>query len=279
MLLTVFTNTDNNSGFTVVDITDPFSPAYCFWGWDGDYGFPSGYPIDPENYALRYYVDPEDQRPFEDLDQEVQDAIRALQDESFIDSKYALDEAWSNAVAELAGYEADEEEPSQDAQEFIKDLQTVIQEGSTKAARKMADTLSPTPGVLDGLRITLHQESLPEHCNPIIVEYFLISQDLSRRKELDLSWKQLSPAQVVQVVQAVLHHDSYQITSLNLSGNSDVTVETLSEIFKLPKASEIKRLFLFGCPKVKDINGKDMPGRIGAGEGTEVFNSYLSYQY
>ncbi|KAG9040723.1 hypothetical protein FS837_000270 [Tulasnella sp. UAMH 9824] len=250
---------DNNSGFTVIDVTDPISPAYCFCGWDEDYGFTAGAPIDPEDYALRYYVEPEDEWQFEDLDQEVQDAIRALQDQDFIDSESILDEAWRNSVAELMGHEKNEEPPSPPAREFIKDLRVVVK-GPGRAWE------------------WLHRWDLPEHCNPVIVEYFLISQDLSGGKELDLSWMRLSPAQILQVVQAVLQHDSYQITSLDISGNSEITVENLSEIFKLPKASEITRLFLFGCPKVEDINRKDLASRIGAGAGTEVFNSHLSYQ-
>ncbi|KAG8911427.1 hypothetical protein FRC00_006520, partial [Tulasnella sp. 408] len=80
---------------------------------------------------------------------------------------------------------------------------------------------------------------------------------------------------VLKIVRAVLQDDSLKILSLNISGNSDVTEGTLSDIFKLPKAGEIKRLYLFGCPKVEDVRRSDMPGRIGMEEGAEVFNSYF----
>ncbi|KAG8911438.1 hypothetical protein FRC00_006490, partial [Tulasnella sp. 408] len=80
---------------------------------------------------------------------------------------------------------------------------------------------------------------------------------------------------VLKIVRAVLQDDSFKILSLNISGNSDVTEGTLSDIFKLPKADEIKRLYLFGCPKVEDVRRADMPGRIGMENGAEVFNSYF----
>ncbi|KAG8897993.1 hypothetical protein FRC00_003569 [Tulasnella sp. 408] len=262
---------DNNSGFTVIDVTDSFSPAYCFWGRNEDYGFPAGHPIDPEGYATRYYTD--EKLEFEDLKKEEQDAILALQGERFIGSRRTLNEAWDNRTRTLD--EMDDDALSQDAKEFTEALRTVIKAGSTGNAQQMADALSSTAGVVEGLRRTLHRERLPKCCDPAIVKGFLIAQDLSNSSELDLSWMQLSPAQVLKVVRAVLQDDSFKICSLDISGNSDVTEGTLSNIFKLPKAGEIKRLYLFGCPKVEDVRRVDMPGRIGMEEGAEVFNSYF----
>ncbi|KAG9040725.1 hypothetical protein FS837_000272 [Tulasnella sp. UAMH 9824] len=235
---------DNNSGYTVIDATDSFSPAYCFWGWDGDYGFRAGDPIDPEGYALRYYNSPP-WEPFEYLKKEVQDAILDIQSEPFISSRRTLDEAWENWSPTLE--EMNVEAPSQDAREFIKALESVIESGSSENAQQMADALSSTPGVVEGLRRTLRQKRLPKCCDPIIVKAFIISQDLSNSNELDLSWMQLSAAQVLKVVRAVLQDESFKISSLDISGYSDVTEGTLSDIFRLPKAGEIKRLYLFGC--------------------------------
>ncbi|KAG8922228.1 hypothetical protein FRC01_014303 [Tulasnella sp. 417] len=262
---------DNNSGYTVLDVTDPFSPAYCFWGWDGDYGFRPGYPIEPEDYALRYNTGAV--LPFEYLNQDVQDAIIALEDEDFIGSRHLLDEAWSNWSPPLS--EMDEEEASRDAKEFIRALQAVAKSGSTEEAQQMADSLLPTSGVVEGLRRTLRSERLRKRCDPVIIKGFLIAQGLSNSDELDLSWMQLSPAQVLKVVRAVLQDDSFKISSLDISGNSDITVCTLSEVFKLREASEIKRLYLFGCSMVEDVRRADMARRIGMDEGGKVFNSYF----
>ncbi|KAG9042318.1 hypothetical protein FS837_011029, partial [Tulasnella sp. UAMH 9824] len=245
---------DNNSGYIVIDVTDPSSPAYSFWGRDGDYGFLPGFPIDPEGYATRYY-------------KKVQDAILALHGERFIGSRQTLDEAWDNWSPTLG--EMDDEAPSQDAKDFGEALRTVIKAGSTENAQQMADALSSTAGVVEGLRRALHRERLPKFCDPVIVKGFLIAQGLSNSNELDLSWMQLSPAQVLKVVRTVLQDESFKIFSLNISGNSDVTVGTLSEIFKLRKAGEIKRLYLFGCPKVEDVRRAEMPGRIGMEGGAE----------
>ncbi|KAG8909760.1 hypothetical protein FRC00_009497, partial [Tulasnella sp. 408] len=251
---------DNNSGYTVVDVTDPFSPAYCFWGAYDWYGFQPGDPIDPEGYATRYYTD--EKLEFEDLKKEEQDAILALQG-----SRHTLNEAWDNWSPTLD--EMDEEAPSRDARKFTETLRTIIKAGSTENAQQMADALSSSPGVVEGLRRTLRQKRLPKCCDPIIVKGFLIAQDLSKSNELDLSWMQLSPAQVLKVVRAVLQDDSFKVLSLNISGNLDVTEGTLSDIIKLPKAGEIKRLYLFGCPKVEDVRRADMPRRIGMEEGAE----------
>ncbi|KIO23432.1 hypothetical protein M407DRAFT_27126 [Tulasnella calospora MUT 4182] len=271
----IYMGEDNNSGFTGIDVTEPFSPAYCFWpGWDGDhYGFPPDYPIDPEGFALRYYVEPGEEFEFQDLQKEVQDAILALQGERFIGSRQTLDEAWENWSPTLD--EMDEEPPSEDAKEFTKTLRTAIEAGSTENAQQMADGLSSTSGVAEGLRRTLRRERLPKCCDPVIVKGFIIAQHLSNSNELDLSWMQLSPAQVLKVIRAVLQNDSFKISSLDISGNSDVTIGTLSEIFKLREASNLKRVFVFGCPKVEDFRRTEIRDRIGAGKETEVFNSYF----
>ncbi|KAG8916002.1 hypothetical protein FRC01_003439 [Tulasnella sp. 417] len=261
---------DNNSGYTVIEVTDPFSPAYCFWGRDArDYGFRPGYPIDPEDYARQYYNDYA-ALPFEDLDQNAQDAILALKGEDVIGSN-TLDEAWGGWSP--IPNEMDEEAPSQDAKDFIKALQVVIEARSTETAQKMADGLSTTFGVLEGLRRILRQRRLPKCCDPVIIKGFLIAQDLSNSDELDLSWMHLSPAQVLKVVRAVLHGSSVKISSLDISGNSDIAVGTLSGIFKLRGAGQLKHLYLFGCPKVEDVRGADMSRRIGMDGG--VFNSYF----
>ncbi|KAG8911429.1 hypothetical protein FRC00_006522 [Tulasnella sp. 408] len=269
---------NNASGFTVIDVTDPFSPAYCFWGLYGGSGFRPGYPIDPEGYALRYFdLPPEEEFDYLDafkyLRKEVQDAILNIQSEPFISSRHTLDEAWKNWSPTLE--EINAEPPSQDEKQFIKALETVIKSGSTENAQEMADALSSTPGVVDGLRRTLRQNRLPKCCDPVIVKGFLISQHRSDNNELDLSWMQLSPAQVLKVVRAVLQDGSFKISSLNISGNADVAVGTLSEIFKLRETSELQRVFAFGCPKLEDVRRADLPDRIGAGKGTEVFNSYF----
>ncbi|KAG8903235.1 hypothetical protein FRC01_009282 [Tulasnella sp. 417] len=171
--------------------------------------------------------------------------------------------------------EMDEEAPSQDAKDFIKALQIVIEARSTENAQQMAEAQSTTAGVVEGLRRILRQRRLPKCCDPVIIKGFLIAQDLSNSDELDLSWMQLSPAQVLKVVRGVLHDNSFKLSSLNISGNSDITVGTLSEIFKLPEASKLKRLYLFGCSKVEDIKRGDMASRIGMNEGAEAFNSYF----
>ncbi|KAG8892559.1 hypothetical protein FRC00_011888 [Tulasnella sp. 408] len=266
-------NEDNNSGFTVIDVTNPFSPSYCFSGKHGEYGFRPGYPIDPKSYALRYYTEPPgDERSFEYLKEEMQDAILDIQDEPFISDRQTLDEAWHNWSPTLD--EIDEEVPSTDAKDFMKALRAVIETRSTENAQNMADALSPTSGVIDGLRRILRQQMLPKCCDPVLVKVFLMAQDLSKSGELDLSWMQLWPAQVSKIVHAVLQEDSFKITSLDISGNPDVTLVTLSNIFRLEKAREITRLYLFGCPKVEDIRRADMSGKIGMDKGAKVFNSY-----
>ncbi|KAG8911440.1 hypothetical protein FRC00_006492 [Tulasnella sp. 408] len=256
---------NNGTGFTVIDVTDPSSPAYCFWGLDrGNYGFRPGYPIDPEGYALRYYSSPP-WESFEYLREEVQDAILDIQSEPFISSRHTLDEAWENWSPTLEEMNANA--PSRGEKEFIQALESVIKSGSTENAQQMADALSSAPGVVDGLRRTLRQNRLPKCCDPVIVKVFLISQHRSDNNELDLSWMQLSPAQILKVVRAVLQDGSFKISSLNISGNADVAVGTLSEIFKLREASELQRVFAFGCPKLEGVRRADIPDRIGAGLG------------
>ncbi|KAG9042317.1 hypothetical protein FS837_011028 [Tulasnella sp. UAMH 9824] len=271
--LTVFLNEDNNSGFTVIDVTNPFSPSYCFSGKHRGYGFKPGYPIDPKSYALRYDMEPPgDELSFEYLKEEVQDAIMDIQDEPFISDHQILDEAWVNWSPTLE--EMDEEVPSGDAKAFMKALRTVVEARSTENAQNMADGLSPTSGVVDGLRRILRQQRLPKYCDPVIVKVFLAAQDLSKSSELDLSWMQLWPAQVSKIVRAALQEDSLKITSLDISGIPDVTLVTLSNIFRLEKAREITRLYVFGCPNVEDIRTEDMPCKIGMHKGAEMFNSY-----
>lgn len=272
--LTVCMNEDNNSGFTVIDVTNPFSPSYCFLGTYGEYGFTPGHPIDPEGYALRYaYEPPGDMRSFDkDLKEEEQNAILNIQDEPFISDHQTLDEAWENWSPTLE--EMDEKAPSRDAKNFMKALRIVIEARSSENAQNMADALSPTSGVVDGLRRILRQQRLPKCCDPIIVKVFLMAQDLSKSSELNLSWMELWPAQVSKIVRAVLRDDAFKITSLDISGNPDVTLVTLSNIFRLEKARKITRLYLFGCPKVEEIRRAEMPGKIGMDKEAEAFNSY-----
>ncbi|KAG8922230.1 hypothetical protein FRC01_014305 [Tulasnella sp. 417] len=247
---------------------------YCFWGTYGEYGFVPGDPIDPEGYALWYCVDvPGEERKWEYIEKEEQNAILEIQSEPFIRSRQTLDEAWSNWSYTLE--EMEEEVPSRGAREFTRALQAVIKAGSTDDAQQMADSLPSTSSVVEGLRRMLHEKRLPKCCDPVIVKGFLIAQSLSNSNELDLSWMQLSPAQVLKVVRAILQDNSLKISSLDISGNLDIAIGTLSEIIKLRGASELKRLFVFGCPKVEDLKRTDIPGRIGAVKGTEVFNSYF----
>ncbi|KIO23431.1 hypothetical protein M407DRAFT_27125 [Tulasnella calospora MUT 4182] len=151
-------------GLTVIDITSPFSPAYCFWGPRSLYGFTHGYSIDPEGYPLRYYVEPGYERIFEHLKQEVQDAILAIQSEPFINDDHILDEAWDNSSPTLE--DITEVAPPREAEEFMEDLRNVIEVGSAENAQNIGDGLVPTSGVADGYGEPSAGEGFPNTAIP-----------------------------------------------------------------------------------------------------------------
>ncbi|KAG9004823.1 hypothetical protein FRB90_010685 [Tulasnella sp. 427] len=118
----------NHTGFTVIDVTDPFRPAYCFVNYSGydEYGFPAGYPMDLVRYALHYCPD-DKLRSLADLEPNVQKAIQGLKSVPMIRNRAVLDEAW-NAWPDR---KLEEDFPSPGDQEFMERLRSILEMGDS----------------------------------------------------------------------------------------------------------------------------------------------------
>ncbi|GLB42897.1 hypothetical protein LshimejAT787_1203460 [Lyophyllum shimeji] len=98
-----YSETDNNGGISVIDITDPENPAYCFvavHGLESEVGVPLLVPLSAEDYVRAYYpgVDEEELEieGARSIEEDVISSITRLDGEPLVDLDM-LAETWPGA--------------------------------------------------------------------------------------------------------------------------------------------------------------------------------------
>lgn len=228
-----------------------------------------GCPVDAETNVTEGY----DSKGLDELDEQARTAVLNLQQQCFIEDKGTLDEAWEGWTPR----EEDDDALSPAAQRLAETLRNAKIVNITENYQYISKDLSPTKETLGALREILRGQTLGEDITPILIHVFLVGHQVNSSAELDLSWLRLSSTQIIRIVEAVTQAspNSSTIVSLDLSGIASITVETLSEIFKLPSASSIDQIFLFGCQHVRHIKPARLALKIGTGEKVKLYTSYF----
>ncbi|TFY77860.1 hypothetical protein EWM64_g6150 [Hericium alpestre] len=252
---------DNNDGITVIDVTDPASPAYCFVSVNGLEAQgaspePEHYiPLSAEQYCRAYYPPqdleelkslPEDDGQIE-CEESVRSVIATLDDVPVI-KLASLAEAWPSEyqVSPAAEKEASDSEAAVSAdrtQDPILEasLRAILDSdvaGSSGDMEQVYDILTREdyrPRVLAKLRGFL---DIPPAGLPLLTKVLAHG---GNKASLDLSQLPLSAEQILQVVA-----EPQSLEVLNLSGNSHLTADALLHI--LPHLPKLRRLVLLDCP-------------------------------
>ncbi|KAF5336256.1 hypothetical protein D9758_016062 [Tetrapyrgos nigripes] len=238
---------DNDDGITVIDVTDPADPAYCFIR-----SRRSG-PVDMRGYVRHYYnldaimkkregggdAEDDDTTKRTPLESAVVEVVAALEGVRLVtlgmlaevwpheykphDNEAITDNAERQAEAnpitslvELSIAPAVEHSLSTDDTSELEGI--VWQPGKAELVKKALMARNPFPDNGISLLVKLLEHDL-ESTNPFI---------------LDLSfYPSLSPEQVLRVV-TTLSKTFLDIKSLNLTGNHNISTSTVAEVLKVP---------------------------------------------
>ncbi|KAL6302790.1 hypothetical protein BKA93DRAFT_827094 [Sparassis latifolia] len=239
---------DNNDGISVIDVTDPENPAYCFVTTDT--------PLSAEQYVRHYYPvpteesrDPERSRL---TGKTVLETIGLLDGEKLV-TLDMLAEVWpdeyqSEAVerpaGDIAASTSAATEPAEEAP--IPSLATLAFAQAFDHALGKGDTseienLLWLPGKLADTKSILRTKSpFPDNAVQLLVK---VLTEMKETTSVDLTDFALSSEQAVRIASQLPGHES-----LNLSFNAQITADTVREI--LTAAPGLKRLVLMGCTSV-----------------------------
>ncbi|KAF8511774.1 hypothetical protein JB92DRAFT_356109 [Gautieria morchelliformis] len=252
----------NNDAITVIDVTDPSSPAYCFVLVAGlehaKVEVPRDVLLAAETYVRAFYPllseknmpymeenEEGNERYNEEVQQDVEKHINLFKDIRVIE-RWMLDETWP-----CDGYGTDErdtQEPeSADTEPDIPPLtelclQKAVHHATSKDSAALEAAIS-FPGV--GVRLLDILAKRDRLSNAVTSAMTTALSDHPERDQsvLDLSPYSLTAKQVIRVA-------SYfpQIQVLNLDKNPHITHATLAKL--LPSLPELTRLIIYDCPGI-----------------------------
>ena len=252
--------TDNDDGITVIDMTDPEHPAYCFVSLS-ETEFGVHIPLSAEQYLCSYYPVPTSEKMKKEetwLNQEYLLSVTAtLHGEKMVTIKMLAD-TWPD--------------------EYKGKLETTMDRSASPEGKPMSSTiprlanLTVAPAVGHALAIgnTVQIEeilwmpnntklvkatlrnALPFPDSGMLLLGKVIFQEMKcGNGTVDLSGFTLSPVQVLQVVSSL---DG--VKALNLSYNSEITTDTIRGL--LISLPHLKRLILLGCEAITDDDLKEI---------------------
>ncbi|KDQ52047.1 hypothetical protein JAAARDRAFT_198697 [Jaapia argillacea MUCL 33604] len=252
----------NNDGISVIDITDPLAPSYCFvniGGMDSDRDTPHWAPLTAEEYVRAYYPLPSPHTSPSAMEESVQSTINSLQGEKLIELRH-LAEAWPSEYEDiLKQREFDdpdlvgEEEWEDVGGSVIPSLVEMTLGPAVKQSLESEDIseierMSWMPGMPSYIKSTLRgRQPFPGFALSLLGT----AMNSDHRVEQgcwDLSDMHLTSDQIVHLVETA----DRPITSLNLSFNLNVTTSTLRQILTI--SPSIHRLVLLGCPSLPDAD-------------------------
>jgi hypothetical protein len=257
---------DNNDGISVIDVTDPESPAYCFvsvTGTESEADLEMRVPLSGEQYARAYYPLPTS-KEMEDKgtrlsEENVVEVIATLHGEKMV-TLDMLAEAWPQEYQSdpEALSKVDQSTPSEEAEvpSTIPSLTDLTMRPAVAHALETGDTtqieeLLWMPDKAKLIESVLHDTTpFPESGLPLLEKVIHQGMKLTDAT-LDLSKYTLSPTQVLTLVSSV-----NGLKSLNLSNNPAITTETVKQL--LMTTSSLTRLVLLGCPAITNDDLKDL---------------------
>ncbi|VDC07162.1 unnamed protein product [Peniophora sp. CBMAI 1063] len=268
---------DNNDGITVIDVTDPANPSYCFNAIGGP-------PLTAEQYVRQYYpqtvdlatIDESVLEDKEGLSDDVATERMVMQTISALEavplmSIDLLVEAWPREYTRArkkmvaAGTYVPSDAVSQDdavpATSTISDAplppqpdmpslagtpfrKAVLHAASTGDIKPVEDSPS-VPGQTE-IALSALRELTPSPEAAAGLLSLVIGRDSRNVDALDLSDIELSPTAILGLVKAV----GGALVKLDLTGNSQVAIHDLENI--LHAAPNLRQLTIFDCPLVSD---------------------------
>jgi hypothetical protein len=250
---------------TVIDVTEPESPAYCFvsvTGTESAKKLPLCVPLSAEDYLRAYYPLP---TPTEMEDTNIQqsekynvEAIAALDGEKMVTLEMLAD-AWPDEYKNNLDISLMRSPPPlpTPVTPTIPSLSDLAVLPSVKAALETGETTTLEdilwmPAKMTQIQSTL-REITPFPDSGIALLMKIITQEMkSGGPTVNLSGYALSDSQVIKIASSFKD----EIKTLNLSYNEDVTVDTVRQV--IMSCSLLKRLVLLGCTAITDDDVKEM---------------------
>ncbi|KAJ7499023.1 hypothetical protein FB451DRAFT_1016034 [Mycena latifolia] len=251
------TEGDNNEGITVIDISEPTNPSYCFvsiWGLEAS---SDNVPLSAEEYVRAYYPVPNDQEvnspklfPLIDLkfsaketEEDVQKKIDSLRDERIM-TLDVLAEAWPTEYkpsAPTSTSAAEDHTPASNPLPSLVDLslKPAIEHGIQIGDTEELEGLVWLPGKVNLIKSILRgQDPFPDSGLSLLAK--VVQHEAGPDKTaLDLSGLRLSDGQIVSLLTMSEMKD---IELLKLSHNPNITVDGLRQVLSI--TPNLRRLVL-----------------------------------
>ncbi|KAF5338855.1 hypothetical protein D9758_015579 [Tetrapyrgos nigripes] len=232
---------DNNDGITIIDVTDPADPAYCFVSSPG-----SG-PIDMKGYAGCYYDLKEEDDSLEPVEDYVLEAVRALEGVRVITSGM-LAEAWpreykANAGVTKATSSNSTGNAASELQAEVDLVPSLVELSISPAVERSLSTEDTSeleemvwqPGKSELIKkVLMATNPFPDNGISLLVKILEHEFNSSNGNRFILnlsSFPSLSSEQILRVINT-LSSTYPSIKSLNLSGNQNIYASTVAEVLK-----------------------------------------------
>ncbi|KAK0486928.1 hypothetical protein EDD18DRAFT_1360140 [Armillaria luteobubalina] len=235
------THGDNNDGITVIDVSDPLKPAYCFVsvnGLEAAGDVPDMTPLSAERYVRAYY--PKEDGP---KDASVQKVIGALTDENLVTLRM-LAEAWPGEYKDNFEFSDVDESPESHnniaiASDLVPSLvnltlETALEQGISAEDTAHLENLVWQPGKAPLIKAVLQKQDPFSDASISLLTQVV----LQNPKVVDLSGFSLTTGQLVSVLSTV----KKDVETLKLSGNHNITIATVKAV--LTQCPTLTRLVL-----------------------------------
>ena len=254
---------DNNDGITIIDVTDPESPAYCFvsiYGLECEdrLNIPLLTPLSATQYLHGYYpeVKMHNSETTDDeeivSEQSVLNTLRPFESVRMI-TLDMLSEVWPGEYISDEPNPADPNEssvttsihmpPSLVDMTFVPAINYALQTGET-------DRLDPfmwLPGNLSKIKETLRAHN-PLSENDLALLSKVIAVEVKQNKSIDLSHFSPTGEQLIELLSA---HELEGVEVLNISNMQQITIDILRQL--IPLLPKLRRLVLLHTIPDTDI--------------------------
>ena len=250
------TCTDNNDGISVIDVTDPTAPSYCFVsvsGIEAQKAVPECVPLSAEQYVRAYYpkctppVEAQSDEMEKKIEEDVQATIELLKDVKLVElamlaeawpAEYNLDGKMQNP-ADTPAKPVSADLPSLVELTMPLAVEQAIQTGEVKDIEAMIWI----PEKASMIKAFLRQMS-PFPDGGIELLKTLAEAEISTpNAELDLTGFTLSTSQLGNLLSSM----KKTVDVVNLSQMSTLTIDDVRMVLRVP---QLKRLILLDCPLV-----------------------------